>query len=251
MILLQDLLKEADSYKMRIASAMPLSMEHQKLLDQFFRVGFTYSSSALEGNPLTLSQTRMLLEDSKEASGLPPKACREVIGCGDAYDFMEETAKQKAMDITEDTFKKLHCVFYQKLGPNQAGRYRTEPACMSQDEGKAPDPDEISHLMSHLADQIHSSQFTLHPVELAAMAHKRLTDIQPFCDGNGMIARLLMNLILLHAGYCVVLIPPARRSDYLTSLSASRRQKDMEPFSRVIAECVIETNKNCCRLFDL
>lgn len=68
--------------------------------------------------------------------------------------------------------------------------------------------------MKHLADQIHSSRSTLHPIELAAMAHKRLVDIHPFVDGNGRTARLLMNLILVNVGYGVVSIPHMEKRLY-------------------------------------
>lgn len=250
MILLQDLLKETDSYKTRIGSALLSPSNIEELLDQYFRITFTYSSSALEGNPLTLSQAKTLLEDASGIERLPGRDSLEIIGGSKAYDFMKETAKQKDMSITEDTFKELHRIFYQGIDTRPAGRYRTEPAFIS-DKEAAPGPDEIPHLMSHLADQIHSSQFALHPVELAAMAHKRLMDIQPFTDGNGIIARLLMNLLLVHAGYSVVSISPVRGTDYLYALSVSRRHKDMEPFSRLVAECAIETAKTCCRLFSI
>lgn len=70
-------------------------------------------------------------------------------------------------------------------------------------------------------------------------------------DGNGRTARLLMNLILVNAGYGVVSVPPIRRNDYIDALSASRRLYDMEPFSTLIAECVIETERDYCRLLKI
>ena len=105
--------------------------------------------------------------------------------------------------------------------------------------------------MAHLTDQILSSRSTLHPIELAAMAHKRLVDIHPFIDGNGRTARFLMNLILVNTGYGVVSIPPVWRNDHINALSASRRLNDMDPFSKLIAECVIETERDYCRLLRL
>jgi len=105
--------------------------------------------------------------------------------------------------------------------------------------------------MRHMVDQIHSSKTTLHPIELAAMAHKRLVDIHPFVDGNGRTARLLMNLILVNDGYGVVSFPPAWRNEYINALSASRRLNDMEPFSKLITECVIETKRDYCRLLKI
>ena len=248
---LQDLLQKADSYKQKISSARPLAKEELKSLDDYFRIGFTYSSNALEGNTLTISETKILLEDGITVGGRPLKDCYEAVGHGAAYDFMLELARQQDMCITEDTIKKLHRLFYQKVDDNQAGQYRSVQVYISGTEYIPPAPDEIPQLMKHLTDQIRSSLGTLHPIELAAMAHKRLVDIHPFIDGNGRTARLLMNLILVNAGYGVVSIPPILRNDYINALSASRRLNDMEPFFKLIFECVIETERDYCRLIKL
>lgn len=248
---LQNLLEKADSYKQKISSARPLAKEELKSLDNYFRVGFTYSSNALEGNTLTITETKILLEDGITVGGRPLKDCYEAVGHSDAYDYMLELARQKDMNITEDTIRRLHCLFYQKVDAEQAGEYRSIQVYISGTEYIPPAPNEVPRLMKHLADQIRSSRSTLHPIELAAMAHKRLVDIHPFVDGNGRTARLLMNLILVNAGYGVVSIPPIWRNDYINALSASRRLNDMEAFSTLIAECVIETQRDYCRLLKL
>ncbi|MCI9539086.1 MAG: Fic family protein [Eubacterium sp.] len=248
---LQELIQKADSYKQKISSARPLAKEELKSLDDYFRIGFTYSSNALEGNTLTISETKILLEDGITVGGRPLKDCYEAVGHGSAYDFMLELARQQDLSITEDTIKKLHRLFYQKVDANQAGQYRSVQVYISGTEYIPPTPGEVPQLMKHLTNQIHSSWATLHPIELAAMAHKQLVDIHPFIDGNGRTARLLMNLILVNAGYGVVSIPPIFRNDYINALSASRRLNDMEPFSKLITECVIETERDYCRLLKL
>lgn len=248
---LQELLQKADSYKQKISSARPLAKEELKSLDDYFRIGFTYTSNALEGNTLTISETKILLEDGITVGGHPLKDCYEAVGHGAAYDFMLELARQQDMNITEDTIKKLHRLFYQKVDTDQAGQYRSIQVYISGTEYIPPSPEDIPQLMKHLADQIHSSRSTLHPIELAAMVHKRLVDIHPFVDGNGRTARLLMNLVLVNAGYGVMSIPPILRNDYINALSASRRLNDMEPFCKLITECVIETERDYCRLLKL
>ena len=248
---LHELLQKADFYKQKISSARPLAKEELKSLDDYFRIGFTYSSNALEGNTLTISETKILLEDGITVGGRPLKDCYEAVGHGAAYDFMLELARQQDMKITEETIWKLHRLFYQKVDADQAGQYRSIQVYISGTEYIPPSPEDVPQLMKHLADQIHSSLSALHPIELAAMAHKRLVDIHPFVDGNGRTARLLMNLILVNAGYGVVSIPPIWRNDYINALSASRRLNDIEPFSKLIAECVIETERDYCRLLKL
>lgn len=248
---LHELLQKADFYKQKISSARPLAKEELKSLDNYFRIGFTYSSNALEGNTLTISETKILLEDGLTVGGRPLKDCYEAVGHGAAYDFMLSLARQQDMNITEDTIRKLHRLFYQKIDAEQAGQYRSIQVYISGTEYIPPSAEDVPQLMKYLAEQIHFSHSVLHPIELAAMAHKRLVDIHPFVNGNGRTARLLMNLILVNTGYGVVSIPPIWRNDYINALSISRRRNDMEPFSKLIAECVIETERDYCRLLKL
>ncbi len=248
---LQSLLQQADSYQQKISSARPLAKEELNSLDNYFRIGFTYSSNALEGNTLTLSETKILLEDGITVGGRPLKDCYEAVGHSAAYDFMLELARQKNMKITEDIIKKLHFLFYQKVDSEQAGQYRSIQVYISGTEYIPPDPTEIPLQMKAMIDQIRISETNLHPIELAAMTHKKLVDIHPFIDGNGRTARLLMNLILIHFGYGVVSIPPIWRNEYINALSLSRQSNNMEPFFKLIAECVIETERDYCRLLKL
>ena len=174
---LQKLLQKADSYKQKISSARPLAKEGLKSLDDHFRIGFTYSSNALEGNTLTISERKIPLENGITVGGRPLRDRYEAVGHGAAYDFMLGLARQQDMKITAHTIKKLHRLFYQKVDADQAGQYRSIQVFI-------PGTEYVPRLMAHLTDQILSSRSTLHPIELAAMAHKRLVDIHPFIDGN-------------------------------------------------------------------
>lgn len=248
---LTELLENADFYKQRISSARPLEGAELKSLDNYFRIGFTYSSNALEGNTLTLSETKILLEDGLTVGGRPLKDCYEAVGHSKAYDFMLALARQKDMDITEESIMQLHHFFYQKVDEENAGKYRTIQVYISGTEYIPPAPEDVPRLMEHLVNQITSSKNALHPIKLAAMAHKQLADIHPFIDGNGRTDRLLMNLILVNAGYGVVSIPPIWRNNYINALSSARTSNDMDAFSKLIAECVIETERDYCRLLRL
>ncbi len=92
-----------------------------------------------------------------------------------------------------------------------------------------------------------------YPIEFAALCHKRLVDIHPFADGNGRTARLLMNLLLMQSDYGIVSISPVLRLDYIQSLITAQKPgcPDPEPFIKLIAECVIETEKDYCRLLNI
>ena len=80
----------------------------------------------------------------------------------------------------------------------------------------------------------------MHPIEFAAIAHYRLVVIHPFYDGNGRTSRLLMNLILMQAGYPPVAIQIDDRLRYYETLELANNG-DIRPFIRFIAECTERT----------
>ena len=107
--------------------------------------------------------------------------------------------------------------------------------------------------MAALAVELPEKRAVLHPVEFAAYAHRRLVDILPFQDGNGRMARLLMNLLLIRQGFCAVSIPPTLRHEYITALQQAQRKKDPSDgaFVKLIARCEIEAQRNYCRMFHI
>lgn len=157
--------------------------------------------------------------------------------------------RQQDITITEDIIKELHRTALADCSAMPSDSRRMGIAADSYRNGmpantdygyQPPQPEEVPRLTRHLTDQIQSSKSSLHPIELAAMAGKRLIDIQPFDTANEETAFRLMNLILVSAGYPPVSIGNVRWEAYQQALIVSRKEYDMEPFSRLIAECVLE-----------
>ena len=86
----------------------------------------------------------------------------------------------------------------------------------------------------------------LHPIEFAALAHQKFVYIHPFVDGNGRVARLLMNLMLLRAGWTLAIIPPVCRHEYIMTLK--KAEADPSPFVLFVRDRVCETQKELLRL---
>ena len=250
---IQSLLNRIDQTKAWIDSHRPLAPEEVKQLDAYFRIGTTYSSNALEGNTLTLTETKVLLEDGLTVNGKPLRDCYEAVGHARAYDFMLEAARGIPFGFSEDMIKQLHKLFYQGIEPGKAGVYRDIQVFITGTEYVPPKAEDVPSLMKGLADGLAEKWDSIHPVRLAAFAHRKLVDIHPFTDGNGRTARLLMNLILINRGYQIVSIPPVLRYDYITALKAAQRDKNPseEAFIRLIAECEIEAQKDYCRMFHI
>lgn len=248
---IKDLLKRIDDCAAVIRAYRPLSEVEVRELDAYYRIGMTYSSNALEGNSLTLSETKVLLEDGITVGGKPIRDCYEATGHARAYDYMLTLARSDSLFITEDAIRHLHYLFYNGIDPEAAWEYRRGQVFITGTEYIPPTAEEVPQCMAVFVTELAGKQGELHPVELAAYAHRRLVDIHPFQDGNGRTARLLMNLILINQGYCIVSIPPMLRHDYIVALQQAQRGKHPsdEAFVKLIAECEIEAQKDYCRMF--
>ncbi|HEX3076272.1 MAG TPA: Fic family protein [Lachnospiraceae bacterium] len=238
MLILQELFEKADHNRNEILSTKISSQEEIDSLSYNLRVNFIYTSNSLAGNPLSLDDTELLLRKGIQQEQISNKDQSEVVGYGVAYDYMIELAKQKDLVITEELIQSLHRCIYQSFIVENAGQYRDTQSSLS--GRNVPSHEDVPRLMAHLANQIESSRSTLHPIELATMAHKRLLDILPFDFGNGQVARLLMNLILVHYGYSIVAIPEEKMVDYKNAIKTARKQGDTEPLTKLIANYVID-----------
>ncbi len=248
---LQTMLDRIDRTKSWIDNRRPLAPEEVMQLDAYFRIGTTYSSNALEGSTLTLSETKVLLEDGLTVGGKPLRECNEAVGHARAYDFMLETARRLPFILLEDTVLRLHKLFYQGIDAEKAGVYRRIQVFISGTDYLPPKPEDVPALMEEFVGSL--TEQSVHPVRLAALAHRRLVDIHPFTDGNGRTARLLMNLILVSQGYQIISIPPILRLEYINALKAAQRAQNPSDgaFLRLIAECEIEAQRDYCRMFHI
>lgn len=247
----QELLRKIDAYAKAIHERRPLAPDEVKELDAYFRIGVTYTSNALEGNSLTLSETKVLLEDGITVGGKPIRDCYEATGHAQAYDYMLGVARGGPLVFREEDILRLHALFYSGVDPDRAGRYRTGQVFITGTEYVPPAAEEVPGQMAALVGELNEKMDTLHPVRLAAYAHRRLVDIHPFQDGNGRTARLLMNLILVNRGYCIVSIPPILRHDYITALQQAQRSSGPSDtaFIKLICQFEIEAQKDYCRMF--
>jgi len=242
-----DRLKRIDDLKARIDGHRPIDAHILKQVKAYFRVGMTYSSNALEGNSLTETETKIVIEDGITIGGKPVKDHLEALGHSEAYDLLFRLAK--GQDITEANVKELHRLFYYRIDAKQAGKYRKQRVIITGTDFIPPMPERIPELMKSFIARIPTSRAEHHPVEFAAILHRELVTIHPFIDGNGRAARLLMNLALFQAGYPPAIIPPILRRDYLDTLNRTHKGDD-KPFIKFIAGVCYESAKEYLRLLE-
>ena len=236
--------KDCDIYAARIAALRPFPKETFKSLREYYRVGLTYTSNALEGNSLTESETKVVIEDGLTIGGKPLKDVYEATGHAKAYDFLYKLTKDEP--VTEDNILKIHRLFYGQIDRDNAGTWRKARVFISGSRRVLPAPDKVPALMAEFVRWMSANEGRLHPVEFAALVHQKFVYIHPFVDGNGRVARLLMNLVLLRAGWTLAIIPPICRHEYIATLDKAGRMP--APFVRFIRDRVYETQKELLRL---
>ncbi len=215
----------------------PLSQQDRDRLSRRFTVDFNYNSNHIEGNTLTYGQTEILLLFGKVVGEADVEAVHEMTASNVGLRMMTEEAVATEMPLTQNFIRTLHKTLlredytvYRNLPGGvstsyviHAGQYKTRPNSVITrygDRFEYASPEETPGLMSDLVDWYNSAEREgkLSPVELAALFHYRYIRIHPFEDGNGRIARLLVNYILSRHNYPMVVVRSRSKSAYLEAL---------------------------------
>ncbi len=236
--------KLAEANSRKLLAMRPLPPGTLQSLKDYYRIGLTFSSNALEGNSLTESETKIVIEDGLTIEGKPLHDVYEAVGHAKAYDYIYQISSGR--ELYEEDILKLHNLFYQQINAEQAGHYRVIPVFISGSRYPVTPPHKIADEMKNFVSWFNNSESKIHPVEFAALVHKKFVFIHPFIDGNGRLARLLMNLSLLRNKYTIAIIPPVLRNEYISSLEAAH--KDDSRFREFIADRIIATQLDLLRL---
>lgn len=250
---LGNVIKEIDALKAKLDALRPLSSYVVGRIEQKLRIESNYHSNAIEGNSLDLGETRSLILHGLTAHGKPMRDHLDVEGHDEAVKTMED-AVNRDESLNEVFIRNLHKVLLKEpyeidaiTGDGQPtkrlitiGQYKTQPNNVKTSTGEIyyyTPPDQVKPAMGDLIDwyRIAESEGE-HPIVVAATFHYRFVRIHPFDDGNGRMARLLMNMILIKHGYTVAIIPIQERNRYISTLEQADRSEDLSEFIECIAE---------------
>lgn len=194
-----------------------------------------YHTNAIEGNTLTLMQTRAIVETRVAVGGKSLMEQNEVLGLDAALSYVNNTMLDRVGSITLNDILTIHKKVLGYVDPMEAGVLRDTQVYVG--EFKPPAAADVPSLMEDFVEWLNNEDtLKLHPVEYAALAHYKLVVIHPFYDGNGRTSRLLMNLILMQAGFPPVTIKVQDRLQYYETLEMANAG-DIRPFIRFIADC--------------
>ena len=206
-----------------------LSEDIRKNLLEQLRVLWTHTSTAIEGNTLTLGETAFVLSEGLTIQGKPLKDHRDIEGHARAVDFMYGLA-QKNEIVADDLFALHKLVITEPIVDvyKPIGAWKKENNSTSitvdgrqnviefSDHWKIPEI--MGRWLRMLNAEIRSPKETGDVLRSYARLHVSLVSIHPFYDGNGRIARLIANLPCLRAGFPPIIIDKERRYDYIRTL---------------------------------
>ena len=218
-------------------SIQPLSKDDEIRLKRKFMLDFNYNSNHIEGNTLTYGQTEVLLLLGEVIGNAKMKDLEEMKAHNICLNMVEREAESKT-PLTEAFMRQVHQVMlredytvYRKLPGGEttsyivhAGSYKTRPNSVITPTGERfeyASPEETPALMADLVTWYNQAveEGVLNPIQMAALFHYRYIRIHPFEDGNGRMARLMVNFILRRHNWPSLVIRSKKKQAYLNALA--------------------------------
>lgn len=199
------------------------------------KVDFVHTTARIEGNTLSLKDTSLVLEEDATIPGKTLSEHLEIVDIAAAFDQMVELVR-KGKELSTEIILALHRTASAHLDDCDAGEYRCDQRYITSSPILPPPPGRVSELMDKLITWANRTDES--PVETAALFHVVFEDIHPFQDGNGRTGRVLLNFMLMRAGY-----PPISLKADEASIAAYYRAIDS--FARDIE------NRNGSAMVDL
>ncbi|MEG2711542.1 MAG: Fic family protein [Clostridia bacterium] len=240
------LLQEIDCMKEKLDSKRPLSKVTVESLKNNFNLQFTYNSNAIEGNTLTLSETRVVLEGIT-VGGKTIKEHLEAINHKDAILYLEQIVEENE-ELSELEIRNIHRLVLKEIDNENAGKYRNCNVVILGAEHIPPDYTVVKEKMEELILRYKDWCKKYHPIIVSALLHGEFVKIHPFSDGNGRAARLLMNFEIIRNGYTPVIIKNEIRSKYYDALDKAHNTGDYTDFIELAINSVKDSLTNYLKL---
>ena len=200
--------------------------------EKAFEIEFAHNSTAIEGNTLTLMETKVVLEDGIAIGGKSLREIYEVVNHKKAYQYVKECIKE-GLVLDEKIVKDIHALLMENI--LIGGVYRREEVVISGASHTPPAGNEMYAQIKNFYMAL-AEKSSLNGIELAAWTHAEFVRIHPFVDGNGRTSRLLMNYQLMAKGFLPISIAKEERLNYYLALEEFAVNNDLQPFLELVAE---------------
>ena len=231
--------KKPDQLKAKLDLYRPLESHMLQNLREDLILRWTYHSNAIEGNTLTLNETKIALEGIT-VGGKSLREHFEAINHKEAIEFVESLVESDEM-LSEYSIKSLHALILKNIDDENAGNYRKINVLISGATHRPPLSIEINSRMESFIHWYKTEAQMLHPIERACRVHVDFVGIHPFSDGNGRTSRLLMNFELMKSGFPPVVLKVEHRLAYYEALDKAHTLNEYDDFIALVTKLVEES----------
>lgn len=231
--------EKIDEMKKMLDNKRPFPTHTLQSIREHLLIDWIYHSNAIEGNTLTLSETKVVLEGIT-IGGKTIIEHLEAINHREAIRYIEEIVSRHE-PFSEWQIKNIHRLILKGIDDEYAGAYRKENVVIAGAKHILPEAIQVPQQMEELVQWYNDQAQSLHPVERAAKLHVIFVKIHPFIDGNGRTARLLLNLELMKHGYPPVIIKQEKRSGYYSALDKAHVTNDDHDFIQIVIASLEKT----------
>jgi len=229
------MLQAIDKRKAQLDALRPLPRHTVASLREKLTLEWTYHSNAIEGNTLTLRETKVVLEGIT-VGGKSLREHFEATNHRDAIHYVESIVEH-GEPLSEWLIRNIHRLVLKGIDDEEAGRYRHENVVIA---GASTTPPDFLHLPQEMSGLItwDGGSASMHAIRRSAELHTRFVKIHPFVDGNGRTGRLLMNFELMKAGYPPAIIRKEERLAYYEALDIACLKDDYDAITALVAAAV-------------
>lgn len=224
----QAILDKAKKYRQLVKQVDDLALQNWEAA---FEIEYTHESTAIEGNTLSLMETKVVLEDGVSVGGKKLREIYEIVNHRKAYRFIKQRIAE-GEKLDEATVKDIHAILMENIFAG--GFYRNVNVRITGAAHTPPEPEEayrqIKNFFADLDWKYQDDQITC-----AAWTHAEFVRIHPFVDGNGRTSRLIMNYQLMKNGLLPVSVPDVQRLEYFKCLEEYAVNGNIEPFADFVA----------------
>ena len=230
------LLNSIEGKRRELDRNRPLSPGIVRKLEEEFSIAWTYNSNAIEGNTLTLQDTVVVLNEGITIGGKTVNEHFEAINHKKGIEYVKKIVEKKS-NISEEVIRELHRIILTSIDESEAGNYRRHNVRIVGARHIPPQSVKIPKLMTEFIEWYQNNEYELSIPQMAVELHYRFVMIHPFIDGNGRIAKLIMNLFLMRNGYPPAIILKVDRKRYYRVLNQGN-MGNLEPFNDFVGRAI-------------
>ncbi len=255
---LKEIVLKIDTLKEQADAFGELPKDAKERLEQKIRMEWNYHSNVIEGNSLDYGETRSLLLWGITAKGKPLKDHLDLEGHNEAIKKLEAIA-DKEIPITESLIIEFHRLILAEPFDDyrkeiQPGKYKETDNYLYNYRGERVDfctPAEVPVKLNELINWTNNAidppkrkkkKYDIHPLLIATRFHYEFINIHPFDDGNGRLARIFMNLILMQCGYPPIIVNKDLKDQYYRAIEDSR-ERGIEVLAEFLGEQLIKSQE--------